>query len=784
MRRRRLVVTLLVVGVLLLAAGATLGVATLAGASWLPWSRRVSQWMERPDLNVVPPDSLEDLAAEYPELAQLLGDPELGSVYKEFLVAYQEGGVEAASELAQARGLLTPDGEHLRVTLVLDIDDPAPLAAQLEGVGVEVVTAYKDRINIAVPVALIEQAFESEETGEVFRRLTELEHVIAVRLPDQAGSNQQDKLGEGVGIIGADAWHDAGYRGEGIRVGVLDLGFAGHEDLLGDELPERVAIETFGWFDDEEVHGTACAEIVHEVAPGAELVFAWYDGSDAAMGEAVDWLLEHDVDIITHSAGGVLDPRDGTGWSARLVDEIVAKGIVWVNSSGNEADVHFRDQFSDANGDSFHDFGANSAVLPIYVHGYVRVYLTWREDWDRPVQDLELVLLNEKGDVIAASEDAQDGQPGQQPAEWIVLETDEDVVYAAVYAYDVDRAVTFDIFALGPGVEIVGATASYSVGSPGDAAGSLTVGAVDWSSDRLAGYSSQGPTTDERLKPEISGPTGVSGATYGRVGFDGTSASAPHVAGAAALVLQAHPGFTRQEVVDYLLAAAVDLGPAGPDTGYGIGRLALPAPPAAAVPLPTPTASVAPEQATSVPATLAPATPVAFVTPAPAAGGGGSGPVILFGLVVGGLGLGGGGLLLIGGALLLSDMRRPKPRPAPVRRAPVEPMGGFAQPEPPVVQHAPSHDDLPSTQVWLGTAHPKDDRAEALPHSYEPVASTALCPVCGAKLRPGARFCAVCGSPVSSPAHQDLSAEGEFCKHCGAPLRPGSRFCAKCGKPA
>ena len=266
MRRRRLVVTLLVVGVLLLAAGATLGVATLAGASWLPWSRRVSQWMERPDLNVVPPDSLEDLAAEYPELAQLLGDPELGSVYKEFLVAYQEGGVEAASELAQARGLLTPDGEHLRVTLVLDIDDPAPLAAQLEGVGVEVVTAYKDRINIAVPVALIEQAFESEETGEVFRRLTELEHVIAVRLPDQAGSNQQDKLGEGVGIIGADAWHDAGYRGEGIRVGVLDLGFAGHEDLLGDELPERVAIETFGWFDDEEVHGTACAEIVHEVA--------------------------------------------------------------------------------------------------------------------------------------------------------------------------------------------------------------------------------------------------------------------------------------------------------------------------------------------------------------------------------------------------------------------------------------------------------------------------------------------------------------------------------------
>ena len=99
------------------------------------------------------------------------------------------------------------------MTLVLDIDDPAPLAAQLEGVGVEVCYGLQGpHQHCGAPVALIEQAFESEETGEVFRRLTELEHVIAVRLPDQAGSNQQDQLGEGVGIIGADAWHDAGYR--------------------------------------------------------------------------------------------------------------------------------------------------------------------------------------------------------------------------------------------------------------------------------------------------------------------------------------------------------------------------------------------------------------------------------------------------------------------------------------------------------------------------------------------------------------------------------------------
>ena len=108
-------VTLLVVGVLLLAAGATLGsrdpggciVAALepscfsmdgaarpqrvpTGFRWRIWQQSI--------LN----------------LAQLLGDPELGSVYKEFLVAYQEGGVEAASDWRKRAALLTPDGEHLR----------------------------------------------------------------------------------------------------------------------------------------------------------------------------------------------------------------------------------------------------------------------------------------------------------------------------------------------------------------------------------------------------------------------------------------------------------------------------------------------------------------------------------------------------------------------------------------------------------------------------------------------------------------------------------------------
>ena len=47
------------------------------------------------------PPSLNELATEFPEISQILQDEKLASVYKEFLMAYQQGGQEAAYELAK-----------------------------------------------------------------------------------------------------------------------------------------------------------------------------------------------------------------------------------------------------------------------------------------------------------------------------------------------------------------------------------------------------------------------------------------------------------------------------------------------------------------------------------------------------------------------------------------------------------------------------------------------------------------------------------------------------------
>jgi len=79
------------------------------------------------------------------------------------------------------------------------------------------------------------------------------------------------------------------------------------------------------------------------------------------------------------------------------------------------------------------------------------------------------------------------------------------------------------------------ATADGSVATPGDALGSLSVGAVSWRGTAPERYSSRGPTQDGRSKPDLVGPTYV---TSNRLfpGTAGTSASTAHVAGAAALI--------------------------------------------------------------------------------------------------------------------------------------------------------------------------------------------------------------------------------------------------------
>ena len=128
--------------------------------------------------------------------------------------------------------------------------------------------------------------------------------------------------------------------------------------------------------------------------------------------------------------------------------------------------------------------------------------------------------------------------------------------------------------------------APRTINYPGTARDAITVGAAsDWSASEsathdngtwLAAFSSRGPTTDNRTKPDVAGPgvtvkSAQAGNPTGYVVKSGTSMATPYVAGAVVLGLQAVPGATPAQVRSALESSAVDVGDPGKDNEWGAG---------------------------------------------------------------------------------------------------------------------------------------------------------------------------------------------------------------------
>lgn len=113
----------------------------------------------------------------------------------------------------------------------------------------------------------------------------------------------------------------------------------------------------------------------------------------------------------------------------------------------------------------------------------------------------------------------------------------------------------------------------HAVGSPGAARDAITVGASD-DADVMAAFSSKGPVgEDHAIKPDLTAP-GVSICSSQwadawsanqclddeHTAISGTSMATPHVAGAAALLLQLHPDWSPARIKAALMETSLDLG--------------------------------------------------------------------------------------------------------------------------------------------------------------------------------------------------------------------------------
>jgi hypothetical protein len=419
-----------------------------------------------------------------------------------------------------------------------------------------------------------------------------------MHLEKMSDMNQFTKAGsyitQGFNASNADDWYAVGFRGSGVNVALVDFFKDAATAISNGELPDPTyCFPTCASLDTSSRHGTACAEIVHDLAPNANITLS-SAGTATEMAQLIVDLAANGHDIISASMAFLdVNPGDGTGIMANAI--WTAKntyGTLYVGSAGNNANYHWDGYFTDVYTNNYHEFFEDwelnllDSAYGTTAGTIISAYLRW-SSWPVTNQDFDLELYYWDGTTWVFIAQAAAPQTGTQPPfEFLSAVAPYDGLYAlAIKKYSASTTPAFDLMAWGRH-QLEFGNANRSILEPATAPHSFSVAAVDSGSYALESYSSWGPTygsggslTGGYAQPRISGYANVNTWSYGTGVFNGTSAAAPHVAGAAALVRSAYPSYTPSQTQSFLETRALDRGASGYDYLYGYGRLWLGAPP-------------------------------------------------------------------------------------------------------------------------------------------------------------------------------------------------------------
>ena len=367
----------------------------------------------------------EEIEITLPEKTELKY-PNLGSRLDQLVAGVEDG---EASTRGAAEDAPVHQEESVAVTIYLSGNVDGVISF-LEDNGGSPRNVGEDYIEAYVPVTLLGQL--SEQPG-----------VLRVReiVPPQPAQSTQRVAGQGPPVHGSLAWNQAGYSGQGVKVGVIDLfgSFNDFSNLMGTELPSTVQARCYtdvGRFTQTLAdcanavvgndHGTRVAEAVMDIAPEASLYIAspWSTGDT---NSTVDWMVSQGVSVIVRGVTSSFDgPGDGTSpfgdSPLRTVDRAVAGGIIWANAAGNEAQQTWFGPYSIVeSGDSrFLKFDGSDIFNDMLLEAgdLITVQLRWDDSWSGASRDFNLFIWDfAAADIVAFSFDIQVGEPGQVPYE-------------------------------------------------------------------------------------------------------------------------------------------------------------------------------------------------------------------------------------------------------------------------------------------------------------------------------------------------------------------------------
>lgn len=463
-----------------------------------------------------------------------------------------------------------------------------------------------DDLNYARPVYPGIGNFSVEQTG-----LTQSQGDKALRSDFARMGYNIDGSGVKIGVI-SNSYNTIGaYYGPNNGGADVDVGFGdlpGNGNPNGYNLPVDIFLDIdpdiYGPLSDE---GRAMLQIVHDVAPGAELAFRTGFLGEEDMADGIRQLAygyegegqpnnDRACDIIVDDITYITAPFFRDGVVAEAVDEVVDKGVTFFSSAGNFGNWSYENEFSPGTeilGGTAHNFGGQGGIFQMVnlKEGTYTLVFQWddgtSEDQSTTETDMDIFLTSNNGSNVLGFNRVN---TGGAPVEIVPFSVNENGAMTNIVISKVDGPlnnnprIKYIVFRGGANFEITDKaqeTRSSTIVGHANAAGSIAVGAVrfdhtpEFDNDGLEAmsFSSRGGTviTGEDIprpdKPAFLAPNGVNTTVDLGNGdweedvngdgipdpghelnsdpddympnFFGTSASAPHAAAVAALIIEA-----------------------------------------------------------------------------------------------------------------------------------------------------------------------------------------------------------------------------------------------------
>lgn len=479
------------------------------------------------------------------------GAVKLDSAIVNLLNEHLSGNEAGVQTIAADFFMKFDEANRLNVVVWSVSEDAAAATALIETTGGVIDSIYEGSLNARVSLIGLVALANHAEISNIQLPVTATS-TSSTNAPAASNTATGSITPHSLDIVGANDWHTAGFRGQGVKVAVIDTGFS----TSGSTGTDRSCLDTAP--NSGSTHGIAMVEVICDIAPNASV--RGYIATDAnslknqvnAARSAGYRVIVIAIDLgASVSAGDGVDGPGSAGVYAALAAARAA-GVLVIAAAGN----------NNGGGSLTLAFTGGTMSIPVTMYGGDRVNVSWN-DWDDP-SPLSVSVSGTTGATLSGG-----AIPRSPSASSLMAASACETGCETTVSISGSGSYTVQLQIAGRGRIDESSLASLPIidgdgnlARPADSPDVVTVAAVCAAPD--FGYpvlpdSSHGPIfapgggaplqpdgSRNTVKPDIAAPANVSTSVFGATepcvadtgdGFTGTSAAAAHVAGMAALLI-------------------------------------------------------------------------------------------------------------------------------------------------------------------------------------------------------------------------------------------------------